>query len=277
MGDRLNGKVALITGAASGIGAAAAERFADEGARVVVADIQEEQGRTVAAGLGDAGVFTVCDVTDEAAVAAAVDLAVYRWGRLDCMFNNAGIVGAVGPIAQTSAEAWDRSVAVLLRSVFLGTKHAARVMVPQGSGVILNTSSIAGVIGGLGPHAYTACKAAVIALTKSASAELAHAGVRVNAIAPGNTVTALTAMVRTGDFTDIAGAMDSMAKDNPLGFAPVGDDIAYAAVYLASDEARFVSGHTLVVDGGRSVNGGSRRFVTAAPELLAEAGRRSKG
>jgi NAD(P)-dependent dehydrogenase (short-subunit alcohol dehydrogenase family) len=274
MGGRLEGKVAVITGGASGIGAASAERFVVEGARVVVADVQEEQGRAVADGLGDAGRFVVCDVTDEDAVAGAVDEAVGTWGRLDCMFNNAGIVGAVGPIAGTPAEDWDTSVAVLLRSVFLGSKHAARVMVPQGSGSIINTSSAAGVMGGLGPHAYTACKHAVVGLTRSVAAELAPSGIRANAIAPGSVVTALTALVTTGDHTDMETTAERLGAAAPLGFTPTADDIALAAVYLASDEARFVSGHTLVVDGGRTINGGSRRFAESANAVLAEAGRR---
>lgn len=274
MGDRLEGKVAVITGGASGIGAASAARFVAEGARVVVADVQEDQGRAVARALGNAARFVACDVTDEGAVAAAVDDAVGTWGRLDCMFNNAGIVGAVGPIAGTPADAWDTSVAVLLRSVFLGSKHAARVMVPQGSGSVINTSSAAGVMGGLGPHAYTACKHAVVGLTRSVAAELAPSGIRVNAIAPGSVVTALTALVMTGDHTDMATTAERIGAAELLGFTPTADDIALAAVYLASDEARFVSGHTLVVDGGRTVNGGSRRFAESANAMLAEAGRR---
>lgn len=273
MGDRLDGTVAVITGGASGIGAAAAARFVAEGARVVVADVQQEQGRAVSDGLGAAGRFVLCDVTDEGAVAHAVGDAVSAWGRLDCMFNNAGIVGAIGPIADTPADAWDTSVAALLRSVFLGSKHAARVMVPQGSGSIINTSSAAGVMGGLGPHAYTACKHAVVGLTRSVAAELAPSGIRVNAIAPGTVVTALTALVMTGDHSDTETAAERIGAAAPLGFTPTADDIAFAAVYLASDEARFVSGHTLVVDGGRTVNGGSRRFAEAANAVLAEAGR----
>ena len=136
MVGRLDGKVAVITGGASGIGAASAALFAAEGARIVVADVQVEQGWSVVKAIGDSARFATCDVTDEAAIAAAVDVAVATWGRLDCTFNNAGIVGAIGSIAETTADAWDRSISVLLRSVFLGTKHAARVMVPQGSGAI---------------------------------------------------------------------------------------------------------------------------------------------
>ncbi len=275
MTQRLVGKVAVITGAASGIGAATARLFVAEGARVVIADIQDELGRAVVADLGDSARFAHCDVTDESAMEAAVRTAVETWGRLDCMFNNAGIVGAVGPIFDTPAEAWDLTVAVLLRSVFLGTKHAAKVMVSQGSGSIINTSSSAGLIGGLGPHAYTACKHAVIGLTKSTASELSPMGVRVNAIAPGTILTPLTAMVVTGDDKALDQAGASIGATSPLGFTPVGEDIAYAATYLASDEARFVSGHTLVVDGGRTVNGGSKRFADSPTQVLAEGGRKA--
>ena len=273
MGSRLEGKIAVITGAASGIGEATAIRFVEEGACVVVSDIQVEAGQAVADRLGDAARFIATDVTDEAQVAAAVDLAIATWGRLDCMFNNAGVVGAVGPIADTSGDAWTRTIAVLLHSVFYGTKHAARVMIPVRSGVILSTTSIAGIIGGLGPHGYTAAKHAVIGLTKSAASELNQHGIRVNTIAPGTIPTALTAASLMGDPTNLAAVAEHAKNTNGLGIASDPMDIANAALYLASDEARLVSGHTLVVDAGRSVNGGSARFASAAPAMLSEAGR----
>ena len=167
MTGRLEGKVAVVTGAASGIGAGTAQRFAEEGARVVIADLQEGPGNALADGLGEKARFVRCDVTSESEVAAAVDLAVSEFGRLDVMFNNAGVVGVVGSIIETPVEAWDHTISILLRGVFLGIKHAARIMVPQGSGVIISTSSTAGILGGLGPHAYTAAKHGVIGLTKS--------------------------------------------------------------------------------------------------------------
>jgi NAD(P)-dependent dehydrogenase (short-subunit alcohol dehydrogenase family) len=269
---RLEGKVAVVTGAASGIGAGMARRFVAEGASVVLADVQEERGRQVAAGLGPATRFVRADVTEESDVAAVVDLAVAEFGRLDCMCSNAGIVGAVGPIAETTVEAWDRTVAVLLRSAFLGTKHAARVMVPQGSGVILNTASTAGVVGGLGPHAYTACKHAVIGLTRSAASELARHGIRVNAVAPGNTVTAMTASAFGGDPDDLAPTEERIRAMSPLGIAGTPEDIAAAAVYLASDDARYVTGHCLLVDAGQTAVGGPGGFHRAPPAVLREAG-----
>jgi NAD(P)-dependent dehydrogenase (short-subunit alcohol dehydrogenase family) len=200
---------------------------------------------------------------------------VASYGRLDVMCNNAGIIGAVGSIAETTAEAWDTTIAVLLRGAFLGTKHAARVMIPQQSGVILSTSSTAGIVGGLGPHAYTAAKHAVIGLTKSVAAELAAYGIRVNAIAPGNTVTAMTAAATTGDHTDEERAATYIAATSPLGYAGFPVDIANAAVYLASDEARYVSAHCLVVDAGQTGAGTQRnRFHQGPSAVVREAGRR---
>ncbi len=148
MSGRLDGMVAVITGAASGIGAGTARRFVAEGASVVLADIQQELGESLAAELGDSALFALTNVTSEDDVAATVDMAVDQWGRLDVMFNNAGILGAVGSIAHTPLGDWERTISVLLTGAFLGSKHAARVMVPRGSGSIINTSSIAGVTDG---------------------------------------------------------------------------------------------------------------------------------
>jgi NAD(P)-dependent dehydrogenase (short-subunit alcohol dehydrogenase family) len=239
-----------------------------------VAEIQDAPGADRAQELGDAAYFVHTDVTREEDVAGAVDAAVSQFGRLDVMFNNAGIVGAVGPIADTTLEAWEKTVAVLLRGVFLGMKHAARVMVPQGSGVIISTSSTAGILGGLGPHCYTACKHAVIGLTKSVASELGPKGIRVNAISPGSTVTAMTAAVITGDHTATDAAAKAMQSTSLLGIAGMPDDIANAALYLASDEARNVTGHTLVVDAGSTTVGGLTRFHSQKAGVLAEAGRR---
>jgi NAD(P)-dependent dehydrogenase (short-subunit alcohol dehydrogenase family) len=272
---RLSGKVAMITGAASGIGAGTARLFVAEGAQVVVADMQDDAGRALVVELGDNARFAQCNVTSEDDVAAAVDLAVSEFGRLDIMFNNAGIVGAVGRISETSVEAWDNSISILLRGVFLGVKHAARVMLEQNStGVIINTSSTAGILGGLGPHAYTAAKHGVIGLTKSVANELAPNGIRVNAISPGNTVTAMTAAVTSGDPDDLDATNARIASMSPLGYAGVPDDIAAAALYLASDDARYVSGHTLVVDAGQTTAGMTpNRFNVGSSRQFHEAGR----
>jgi len=272
MPGRLEGHVAVITGAASGIGRATAHRFVEEGARVVVADIQVDAGTAVAEDLGDAARFLATDVTMEAQVAAAIDLAVDVWGHLDCMFNNAGVIGAVGPLVETTAEAWNRTIDVLLTSAFYGTKHAARVMIPARSGVILSTTSAAGVLAGLGPHAYTVAKTGIIALTRSAACELAPYGIRVNAIAPGTIPSAMTAAALTGDHTKVDEAAAHVRATNALGVAADPIDIANAALYLASDEARIVTGHTLVVDAGRTVDGGSSRFSNSRTAMVEEAG-----
>lgn len=274
MSGRLDGKVAVITGAASGIGAGTARMFANEGAKVIVADMQTDAGMALVDELGDVARFAQCNVTIEDEVAAAVDLAVSEFGSLDVMFNNAGIVGSVGRISETSVEAWDNTVSILLRGVFLGVKHAARVMLTQNSGVIINTSSTAGIVGGLGPHAYTAAKHGVIGLTKSVANELAPNGIRVNAISPGNTVTAMTATVTSGDPDAIDDATRKLAAGSPLGYAGVPADIAAAALYLASDDARFVSGHTLVVDAGQTTAGMvPNRFNIGSSRQFHEAGR----
>ena len=274
MTGRLEGKVAIITGGASGIGEGTARRFIEEGASVVIADLQRAPGEALADELGPNARFLVTDVTNEGDIAAVVDYAVSEFGRLDVMFNNAGIVGAVGRIADTPVEAWDQTVAILMRGVFLGIKHAARVMVPQGSGSIISTSSTAGVMGGLGPHCYTACKHAVIGLTKSAASELGVSGIRVNAISPGNTVTAMTSSVMTGDPTAFEATTARIAATSNLRIAGLPEDIANAALYLASDEARYISGHTLVVDAGQTTNGGSARFHQQSNALIREAGKR---
>jgi NAD(P)-dependent dehydrogenase (short-subunit alcohol dehydrogenase family) len=275
MSGRLEGKVAVVTGAASGIGAGTVRRFVEEGAQVVLADLQGDAGEALTAELGAAARFVETDVTREEDVAAAVDLAVSEFGRLDVMFNNAGIVGVIGPIADTPTDGWDQTVSILLRGVFLGMKHAARVMVPQRSGSIISTSSTAGILGGLGPHCYTTCKHGVIGMTKSVASELATHGIRVNAISPGSVVTALTSAVITGDHTAQDEATSQIAGSSPLGFAAVPDDIAYAAVYLASDEARNVTGHTLVVDAGTTTMSERGRFHKQPTAVLHEAGRRT--
>ncbi len=275
MSGRLEGKVAVITGGASGIGEATVRRFVEEGASVVIADLQEDAGRALQSELGASTRFIRCNVTAEADVAAAVDLAVSEFGRLDIMFNNAGVVGAIGPIADTTADSWNFTIDVLLNGAFYGMKHAARVMIPQGSGSILSTSSTAGVMGGLGPHAYTAAKTAIVGLTKSVASELASSGIRVNAIAPGNTVTAMTAAVMTGDHTALEVAEQNMSKTSPLRIAGMPIDIANAALFLGSDESRVLSGQTIVVDGGQTTNGGSARFHQSKPALVEEAGKRT--
>ena len=251
MGSRLEGKVAAITGSASGFGETAARLFVSEGCRVALGDIQEEAGRAVAASLGDAAVYVHCDVTSEEDVSSLVDTAVTAFGRLDIMFNNAGIVGAVGPIDTTPTAEWKATLDILLNGVFYGVKHAARVMKPQGSGSIVSMSSTAGILGGLGPHTYTVAKHGVVGLTKSAAAELCRYGIRVNCISPAGMATPMVANVTTGDPSAIEATKEALAEGSPLKGRPgLAEDVANAALWLASDESGYTSGHTLTTDAG---------------------------
>ncbi len=284
MSSPLSGRVAVVTGAAGGIGEATAALMAAQGATVVLADIQDGPGRAAAERIGASASFRHCDVSEEGDVAGLVDAAVTAHGRLDCMVNNAGIVGALGPIDEISLEDYEFTMAVLLRSVFLGMKHAARVMKPQQSGVIISTTSIAAVQGGLGPHVYAAAKAGVIGLTRNVAAELGAWSIRVNAIAPGKHVTPMNAAQIVGDPDDLDATAAAFATRTPLrGRIGLADDIAHAAAWLASDSAGFVSGHTLVVDGG--LTSGTRENIApgehgrwAQPaQLLRERGRRGIG
>lgn len=275
MSGRLEGKVAVVTGGASGIGEGIVRRFVDEGARCVVADIQDGPGELLVKELGEATVFVHTDVAREDDVAAVVAAAGMAFGRLDCMINNAGILGAVGPIADTDTGVWLRSMDILLNSVFYGVKHAARAMIPHGGGTIINTTSTAGLRAGLGPHAYTTAKHGVVGLTQSVATELGRHNIRVNAIAPGATISAMTAYVATGDATDLEGAGKRVNTRSPLGRPGYPLDIANAALYLASDESAWTNGHVLVVDAGGEVLGDrNARFFTMEADIVSEAGRR---
>lgn len=275
MSGRLTGRVAAITGASSGIGRAAAELFVAEGAKVAIGDIQDDAGQALAEALGNGAVFVRCDVTSEDDVAGLVDAAVAEFGHLDVMYNNAGIVGAVGPIDTTPADEWHASIDILLHGVFYGIKHAARAMKPQTSGSIISMSSTAGVMGGLGPHAYAAAKHAVVGLTKNAAAELCRFGIRVNCIAPASVLTPMVAYAHTGDHTNMDGARAELTASSPLiGRPGLATDVASAALWLASDESGYTSGHTLAVDAGFTT--GARPdapgFADYAP-MIREAGR----
>ncbi|MGI9598552.1 MAG: glucose 1-dehydrogenase [Acidimicrobiales bacterium] len=275
MTNRLAGRVAVVTGAASGIGEAIAGRFVAEGAKVMLGDIQDGPGLALVDELGPNARFRHCDVTAESDLAALVDKAVEAFGRLDVMVNNAGIVGARGPIATTPVEEYDATMAVLLRGTFLGVKHAARVMQPQGSGSIINLASTAGVMGGLGPHVYATAKHGVVGLTKNVAAELCRSGIRVNCIAPGSTATPMVAKAHLDDHQAVEAVESRLAELSPIrGRAATADDVAGVALFLAGDEAGNVNGHCLAVDGGLTTGSSSDDPPYAAQlPMMREAGR----
>lgn len=245
MSDRLQNNVAIVTGGASGMGLATVERFVAEGASVVIGDMNAAAGEEAAARLGDRVRFTRADVSVEDDVAALVELAVDAFGGLDIMFNNAGIGGAFGPVTELDVDAWDETFAIDVRSVFLGIKHAARVMIGAGKGgSIINTASVAGLGGGAGPLAYSAAKAAVANLSVAAALELAPHRIRVNAICPGVIHTPLMHAGKPELVDEWLPALQ------PWPDRGEGAHIAGAALFLASEDSTFVTGQQLVVDGG---------------------------
>jgi NAD(P)-dependent dehydrogenase (short-subunit alcohol dehydrogenase family) len=255
MTGRLAGKVAVITGGASGMGKATALRFLAEGASVVAADLNEENGKELlneASGAGfDAQTrFVRTDVAEEADVEAMIATAVDAFGRLDVVFNNAGVGGAFGPVTELDVDDWDWTLGVLLRGVFLGVKHGARQMKAQGDGgAIINTASVAGLSGGAGPLAYSTAKARVINLTRSTAIELAPDRIRVNAICPGAINTPL---INMGNAEAMAPIFDGV---QPWPAHGTGDHIAGTALFLATDDSEFVTGEAIVVDGGLTASG----------------------
>lgn len=278
MSKRLEGKVAVITGAASGIGAATAKTFVDHGARVVLGDIQDEAGEGLATALGGASqaIFRHCNVTEEAEVQALVEAAVSEFGQIDVIFNCAGIVGAVGPMSTTPAEEWKLTIDIMVNGVFYGMKYASRYMKEAGSGSIISMSSTAGVMGGLGPHAYAAAKHAVVGMTKNLAAEMGGYGVRVNCIAPSGMATPMVADVMTGDHHNLEETIATLAALSPLkGRAGLAQDVANAALWLASDESGYTSGLTLTVDAGTTTGSTAEppAFAEYAP-MVREAGRK---
>jgi len=253
---KLDERVAVITGGASGIGKATVELFVKEGARVVVADIQDEQGQEFTKSLGNSATFKHTDVSLEDDVKGMIDHALDSYGRLDIIVNNAGMGGVKGEIESIPAAEFDQTIAILLRGVFLGMKHAAPVMKKQGGGNIINISSIAGLRGISQNHPYSAAKAAVIQLTRTVAMELAYYKIRVNSICPGSIVTSIFGASKGMSSAESAKTYDDLTrlfeKAQPIRRAGLPADIANAALWLASDDSSFVTGHALVVDGGTS-------------------------
>jgi NAD(P)-dependent dehydrogenase (short-subunit alcohol dehydrogenase family) len=249
---RLAGKVALVTGAASGIGRASAILFAREGARVVAVDraqTVEETGAAIKAAGGDA-IALCADASSEADIAGAVDRAVSAFGTLDVCYANAGIVGSLKPFFELDAQDWQQVLNVNLIGVFLAIKHAVRIMGPKGKGSIICTASVAGLRSGAGPAPYSASKAGVISLVQTSANILTGTGVRINAICPGLIETGMTKPVF--DQARERGTEGKIGQLNPLKRAGRPEEIANMALFLASDEASYLNGQAIAVDGGLS-------------------------
>ena len=267
---RLSGKVAVITGATSGIGLRTAEIFVAEGAKIVIAGRRAAEGEALAKQLGANCVFRQTDVTVEEQMRALIGLAVDKFGKIDCLFNNAGGPAQTGGIEGLDVDRFDAAMATLVRSVMLGMKHAAPYMKKQGSGSIINNGSIAGRLAGFSSSVvYSAAKAAVNQLTKCVAMELGESGSRVNSISPGAIATGIFGKA-LGLSTEGAEKTSSVMREvfktiQPIPRAGLPDDIAHAAVFLASDESSFINGHDLVVDGaitgGRNWSQSQQGFV----------------
>jgi NAD(P)-dependent dehydrogenase (short-subunit alcohol dehydrogenase family) len=269
---RLDGKRAVITGAASGIGEATARLFIAERATVVLADTDELRGKRIASELGDRARFVATDVSREADVDQAVATSVEAFGGLDIMFNNAGVPGSTGGIEEIEVETWDRTIAVHLRGVFLGIRAAARIMRPQGHGSIINTSSVAATRANMAGHDYSAAKAAITHLTETTANELGENGVRVNAVCPGAIATSIFGRAAGLDGEEAQQTVDFMATvlSDAAPIRRVGRpaDIAETVLWLASDASGFVTGQAIAVDGGLLTGSLRRNAPMARGEVL---------
>ncbi|XP_059664292.1 short-chain dehydrogenase reductase 3b-like isoform X3 [Cornus florida] len=253
IGKRLVGKVALVTGAASGIGEEAVRLFAENGAFVVVADVQDELGHQVVASIGSEKVsYRHCDVRDEEQVEETVSYTLEKYGSLDILFSNAGIIGPLSGILDFDIEGFDNTMATNVRGVAATIKHAARAMVAKKiRGSIICTTSVAALLGGAGPHAYTISKHALVGLVRSACCELGAHGIRVNSISPFGIATPLSCKAYNLEPSEVEA--NSCALSNLKGITLKARHIAEAALFLASDDSAYISGHNLAVDGGFTV------------------------
>ncbi|KPU99469.1 hypothetical protein APR50_32945 [Variovorax paradoxus] len=261
MSRRFEGRVAIVTAAGSGIGAATAKRLAAEGAPLVIADLSGTRARATADAIAAAGgevAWLKMDAAEPAAVEATVALALQRWGRLDVLVNNAGH-GEPALLCDTTLDSWNRTLAVTLTSVFLGLKHALPVMRRQGRGAVVNTASVSGIAGDIGMPAYNAAKAGVVNLTRAAALECAGQGIRVNCVCPGGIDTRVT-QILAGDRADEL--RRTMAAVHPLQRMGSAEEIAAVIAFLASDEAAFITGAALVADGGLTAASGLPPYVT---------------
>jgi NAD(P)-dependent dehydrogenase (short-subunit alcohol dehydrogenase family) len=269
---RLAGKHAVITGAASGIGEATARLFAAEGATVILADVDEQRGKRLADELGDRTHFVATDVSSEADVDRAVRASVDHFGGLDVMFNNAGVPGSSGSIEDIEVAAWDHTLGVHLRGVFLGIRAAARIMRPQGQGSIINTASVAAFRANYAGHDYSAAKAAIRHLTVTTANELGEHGVRVNAVCPGATATAIFGRAAGLDTEQAQRTIPFMtaalSNSAPMPRAAQPADIAEAVLWLASDAASYVTGQAIAIDGGMLTGSVRRNAPVTSAELM---------
>lgn len=249
---RFEGKVALVTGGSSGIGRATALSFAKEGARVVIADIQVEGGEGTVQMIRESNgiaTFSKTDVSKQAEVEALINKAVKAYGRLDCAHNNAGIEGAMAPVADYTEENWDCIMATNLKGTWLCMKYEIQQMLKQGRGAIVNTASVAGIIGAPGMPAYAASKGGIVQLTRTAALEYARAGIRINVVCPGPIRTPMLERM-----ISVNPEYEMLIKTvEPMGRAGTAEDVAESVIWLCSDAASFLTGHALVLDGGLTV------------------------
>jgi NAD(P)-dependent dehydrogenase (short-subunit alcohol dehydrogenase family) len=267
----MDGKVAVITGGASGIGEGTVRRFADEGARIIISDLNEERGHALAEELGSStAAFVRTNVASEDDVRTAIQAAVDRFGRLDTLFNNAGFSGVAGPIDETDMDGYDRTMEVLLKGPVMGMKHAVPIMKAQRSGSIISTASVAGLRTNAAPHVYSAAKAAVIHLTRSVAAEVAPWNIRVNCVCPGAITTRIFGEAMALSEAQVDQTLQILPhvfkNIQPLRTAGMPSDVANGVLWLASEEARFVTGHALVIDGGVTLHTTGLTGETIDPE-----------